>query len=203
MKLFEAGTLQRLSELKLGPSCYTEDITHQAENASFNVEYAYVATNALDSFSGGESKEQIPNTFKEAMTLPQAARWKLASDKEIASLEKHGVYELVPITSVPNGRKVVGTRWVYNIKADGIYKGPTGRARMVTSPRDRLWWHLCPRGQAPEHPNGTCNRRGAGLRGLHAGRANSISQHLRRGESFLSKWPPATSATTSPEFHSS
>ena len=56
------------------------------------------------------------------MTLSQAVRWKVASDKEIASLEKHGVYELVPITSVPNGRKVVGTRWVYKIKADGVYK---------------------------------------------------------------------------------
>ena len=57
------------------------------------------------------------------MTLPQAARWKVASDKEITSLEKHGVYELVPITSVPNGRKVVGARWVYKIKVDRIYKG--------------------------------------------------------------------------------
>ena len=37
------------------------------------------------------------------MTLPQAARWKVASDKKIVSLEKYGVYELVPITSVPNG----------------------------------------------------------------------------------------------------
>ena len=57
------------------------------------------------------------------MIFPQAARWKVASDKEIASLEKHGVYELVLLTSVPNGRKVIGTRWVYKIKADGAYKG--------------------------------------------------------------------------------
>ena len=107
------GTQQCLNELGPGPPCYTEDIAHQAKNGSFNVEYAYVATNTLGSFSGGENKEQIPNTFKEAMTLPQGARCKVASDKEIASLEKHSVYELVPITSVPNGRKVVGTRWVF------------------------------------------------------------------------------------------
>ena len=96
---------------------------HQAEDASFNVKYVYVATNVLGSFSGGEDKEQIPNTFKEMMTLPQAARWKAASDKEITSLEKCGVYELVTITSVPNGRNVVGTRWVCKIKADGVCKG--------------------------------------------------------------------------------
>ena len=69
-ELFGAVTPQRLSELELGPPCYTEDIAHQAENASVNVEYAYVATNALGSFPG---KEQIPDTFKEVMALPQAA----------------------------------------------------------------------------------------------------------------------------------
>ena len=89
--MFEAGTLQRLSELELGPPCYTEDIAHQAENTSFNVEYAYVAANALRSFSRGKNKEQILNTFKEAMTLPQAVRSKVASDEEISSLEKHSV----------------------------------------------------------------------------------------------------------------
>ena len=110
-ELFESGTLQRLSELELGQSCFAEDITHQAENVSFNVEYVYVAINALASFSGGGNNGQIPNNFKEAMTLPQAARWKVAPDKEIASLAKHGVYELVPITSVPNEQQIVGTRW--------------------------------------------------------------------------------------------
>ena len=112
-ELFRAGTLQRLSELELGPPCYTEDIAHQAENASFDVDYGYVATNALGSFAGGENKEQIMNPVKEAIALPQAARWEVTSAKEIASLGKHGVYELVPVTSVPNGRKSVGTRWVY------------------------------------------------------------------------------------------
>ena len=68
--LFEVGKLQRLSELELGPPCYTEDIAHQADDASFNVEYAYVATNALGIFSGGENKEQIPNVLKKSITLP-------------------------------------------------------------------------------------------------------------------------------------
>ena len=109
-ELFEAGTLQRLSGPELEPSCYTEDIAHQAENASLNVEHPYIATNVLRSFLGEDNKRQVPNTFKEAMALPQAARWKAASEKEITSLEKHGVYELVPIIEVSNGRKAVGAR---------------------------------------------------------------------------------------------
>ena len=68
-------------------------------------------------------------------------------------------------------------------------QGPTGRDGVVTSPRDRLRRHLCPRVQAPEHPDDTYNRSGAGLRGLHAGRANSISQLSRRGETFPQNVP--------------
>ena len=34
------------------------------------------------------------------------------SDREVVTLEKHGVYELIPITSVPTGQRVIGTRWV-------------------------------------------------------------------------------------------
>ena len=47
------------------------------------------------------------------MGLLQVARWKTASVKEIAGLEKHVVLNLVPITSVPAGHKVVGTVWAF------------------------------------------------------------------------------------------
>ena len=57
------------------------------------------------------------------MGLPQAAHWKTESDKEIESLEKHGVLNLVMITSVLAGHEVVGTIWVRKIKADSNYKG--------------------------------------------------------------------------------
>ena len=67
--------------------------------------------------------EVIPNTFKEAMTLPAKAHWKAASDKEVASLKKNNVYTLVPATAVPAGHKIIGSRWVYKVKADISYKG--------------------------------------------------------------------------------
>ena len=57
------------------------------------------------------------------MGLPQVARWKAESDKEIENLEKHGVFKFAPIASVPAGLKVVGTRWGLKIKADSTYKG--------------------------------------------------------------------------------
>ena len=79
-------------------------------------------TNTKPSCSDGGESDRVLSTFKEAMGLPQAARWKTASDKEIESLEKHGVFDLVPIISVPTGHKLVGTWWVFKNKADRTYK---------------------------------------------------------------------------------
>ena len=60
--------------------------------------------------AGGET-EVIPNTFKEAITLPDNVHLKLVSDKEIAKLEKNNVYALVPATIVQTGHKIIGSRW--------------------------------------------------------------------------------------------
>ena len=86
------------------------------------MEYACATTN-VQRYSVGEKMEVIPNTFKEAMTLLAKAHWKAAYDKEIASLKKNNVHTLVPATAVPAGDKIVGSRWVYRVKADKSYKG--------------------------------------------------------------------------------
>lgn len=54
-----------------------------------------------------------PNTFKEAMALPQAEDWRAAMDKELASLKAKGVYKVVPRTS---HMSVLPTRWVFKVK---------------------------------------------------------------------------------------
>ena len=110
--LFEQRTLHNLRSFALYTNVETQDIAHHLENASLLAEYAYVSTASAGNHSGEGNKLKVPNTFKEAMSLPQAARRKAAADKEIASLKKHGVYELVPSYSVPAGQKLVGSRWV-------------------------------------------------------------------------------------------
>ena len=87
-------------------------------------EYAYATTNAqLKSRSEGEKAVVIPNTFEEAMGLPEAALWKAASDRETTSQDQQHVYDLVPSTSIPTGQKSVGSRWVLELKADTTFKG--------------------------------------------------------------------------------
>ena len=41
----------------------------------------------------------------------------------MASLKNINVYTLLPATSVPAGHKIIGSRWVYKVKADNSHKG--------------------------------------------------------------------------------
>ena len=116
------GTLSEVRRRGLYTKVLLPDVVHQTNKAESVVEYACATTN-VQRYSVGEKMEVIPNTFKEAMTLPAKAHWKAASDKEVASLKKNNVYTLVPATAAPAGHKIVGSRWVYKVKADKSYKG--------------------------------------------------------------------------------
>ena len=104
---------------------------HQHGNAGYGspygmltyAEYSYAATNVQIQRLEGAKVLIIPNTFKEAMALPEAARWKAVSDKDMESLRAHKVYDLLPTTSIPIGQKAISSRWVYKIKADKSFRG--------------------------------------------------------------------------------
>ena len=70
--LFQKDTLRKVR--KLG-SHANLDIAHQLDD-TFSTEYAYATTNTQGRFSARVIKAKIPNTFKEAIGLPQASRWK-------------------------------------------------------------------------------------------------------------------------------
>ena len=105
--LFQKDTLQQLRKLGL-PT--TLDTAHSFHFAAISTEYACATTNTQGGFAMGEEKEDIANTFKEAIRLPHVARWKTAPGKKIATMEKHGIYELVPIAAVPAEQGVAATR---------------------------------------------------------------------------------------------
>ena len=65
---------------------------------------------------------KIPNTYDEAMSSPQREEWKEACSKEMDNLRKHNVYNLVPLSSVPKGEKILGTKFVFKKKLDGRFK---------------------------------------------------------------------------------
>ena len=63
----------------------------------------------------------VPKTFKQAMTCPDAEKWKDAMDDEMNSLRENQTYEIVPL---PADKHVMGGRWVYTVKVE-----PGGKER--------------------------------------------------------------------------
>ena len=116
------NTLFELRRLRLHTKALLPDVVHETNKAESVVKYACSTTN-FQSYLVGEKTEVIPNTLKEVMTLPDKAHWKAASDKKIASLKNKNVYTLVPAAAVPIGHKIIGSRWVYKVKAEKFYKG--------------------------------------------------------------------------------
>lgn len=90
-----------------------------------DAENAYATTSVqLNSLSEPENVVVIPNTFREAMGLPETAIWKIAQDKDRPSAEKHDVLDLIPPTSIPAGQKSVVLRWVYKSRRTIISREP-------------------------------------------------------------------------------
>ena len=71
---------------------------------------------------------RIPTTYEEAISSPEAKQWKQAMTKEINILNKRKVYTTVP---EPTQKKVIGSRWVYDVKRDVKGDIVRFRARLV------------------------------------------------------------------------
>ena len=56
---------------------------------------------------------EVPNTYQQAISCKDSQGWQNAMQQEMESLEENGTYSLVPL---PNGRKAIGSRWVYTVK---------------------------------------------------------------------------------------
>ena len=68
------------------------------------------------------SSIKVPNNVEEALQSPNSRDWKLAMEKELQSLKAHQVADLVPESEVPESSRIIGTRWIFRVKADGLFK---------------------------------------------------------------------------------
>ena len=55
----------------------------------------------------------FPQNYKEAIESPESLHWKNAMKEEMNSLKENNTFTL---TTLPEGRKLVGGRWVYTVK---------------------------------------------------------------------------------------
>ena len=70
-----------------------------------------------------------PKTFQEAWHYPiekERDNWRAAIRKEIRSMIERGVWRKTDRKKIPSNRILIGSKWVFKIKRDGIY-----RARLV------------------------------------------------------------------------
>jgi len=57
--------------------------------------------------------ENVPRTYSEAMSTPDAPYWKEAVNTEIDSILQHHTYE---IADLPQGSKPLESKWIFTIK---------------------------------------------------------------------------------------
>jgi hypothetical protein len=75
-----------------------------------------------------ELVQDEPVTVQEAMESPNALEWKKAMNAELESIKKNEVYTL---TKLPEGRKAIGSKWVFKVKRDAEGKVERFKARLV------------------------------------------------------------------------
>ena len=69
-----------------------------------------------------------PRSVEEALSSPDKEKWKSAMASEMKSLKDNDVWELVKL---PEGRKALGSKWVYKVKTDENGSIKRYRARLV------------------------------------------------------------------------
>ncbi|TFY76847.1 hypothetical protein EWM64_g7166 [Hericium alpestre] len=72
-----------------------------------------------------------PCTWGDAQASPFTAEWHQAYQDELASLCQHTVWELVPRSSVPSGRRIVKCRPVFKLKRDAAGNPVRFKAHLI------------------------------------------------------------------------
>lgn len=69
-----------------------------------------------------------PSTFQEVVSCSSDSLWMAAMQEEIESLHRNKTWDLVVLLE---GRKAIGSKWVYKIKRDGNDQVERYRARLM------------------------------------------------------------------------
>ena len=73
----------------------------------------------------------IPKSYEHAMKLIDSQQWITASQEELKNHDRNDTWTLIDKSSVPNNKKIIGCRWVYNRKIDANNEPTIYKARLV------------------------------------------------------------------------
>jgi hypothetical protein len=69
-----------------------------------------------------------PQTYQEAISCPESAKWISAMEEEMESLRSNETWQLQPL---PEGRRQIRNKWVYTVKYDSANRPTRFKARLV------------------------------------------------------------------------
>ena len=49
-------------------------------------------------------------------------KWRAAINKEFENMEKNNVWRVIKKTDVPENRRLLGAKWVFKVKKNGVFK---------------------------------------------------------------------------------
>ncbi len=125
-----------VQEEEQGQNMEIDEITTADQNVETNREHPRIRRSTrnrlrpdyyLEQSSVAQNDPELA-TVKQALESPQKARWKEAMETEMHSLQSNNVWELVEL---PEGRKAVGSRWVFKVKRNEHGKVERYKARLV------------------------------------------------------------------------
>jgi transposase InsO family protein len=93
--------------------------TRERRQPTRHSDYVFLTTGNIE----GE-----PTTYTEAMNAPDASKWEQAARDEYSSLMKNKTWRLVDL---PQGRKVIGCKWVFKVKRNALGEVDRYKARLV------------------------------------------------------------------------
>ena len=99
-------------------------LAQEIEDARYNNAYSYYHANAA-------TEPLEPNSWREMRKTTHAAKWQIACDEEMESLRNLNCWQVVPLSSVPPGTPIMGSRWTFKAKTDQHGEITRLRARFV------------------------------------------------------------------------
>ncbi len=72
-----------------------------------------------------------PKTYKEAMACADAEEWKESIATEVNTLMANQTFDIVDANSVPEGRRVIKSKWVFKVKCDSNGNFLSRKTRLV------------------------------------------------------------------------
>lgn len=107
---------------------HAEELTEDTELHEQRPSRASKAPEYYGEWVNAVSENIEPVTLREALSGPKSREWTDAMTNEIGSLAENDVWDLV---TLPEGRKAIGSKWIYKTKLDADGNIERYKARLV------------------------------------------------------------------------